>query len=164
MNIKTLEKIINQYKDDILRFALYRIGSYENALDITQNVFIKCFEKNIDFDQIENPKSYLYKTVFNACIDFNRKSKIETVLIDENQEIATSDKYQHEIYEEYQRINFMLKDIPTEQAEIVKMRIIDEMSFKEISKITDLQVATVKSRFKYGINKLKKFHQNKKEV
>ena len=165
MNTENFEKIINEFKDNLLRFAFYRTGSYENALDITQEVFIKCFEKKIDFTDMENPKSYLYKSVYNACIDYSRKQKLDTISIDKNSlNIRSNELNEIEISEEYKRINTVLKRIPNEQAEIVRLRIIDGLSFKEISKITDIQVATAKSRFKYGINKLKTFYKEKQEV
>ena len=102
MNTENFEKIINQYKDNLLRFAFFRIGSYENALDITQDIFIKCFEKNIDFTDMENPKSYLYKSIYNACIDFNRKQKLDTVSIDKNSlNISSNELNEMEISEEF---------------------------------------------------------------
>jgi RNA polymerase sigma-70 factor (ECF subfamily) len=165
MNINNFEKTINEFKDNLLRFAFYRSGSYENALDITQEVFIKCFEKNIDFTNLENPKSYLYKSIYNACIDYSRKQKINTVSIDKNSlNIRSNELNEIEISEEYKRIDAILQKIPDEQAEIVRLRIIDGLSFKEIAKIIDIPVATAKSRFKYGINKLKTFYKEKQEV
>ena len=165
MDLKNFEKVINENKDNLLRFAFYRIGSYENALDITQEVFIKCYEKNIDFVDIEKPKSFLYKTIYNACIDYNRKRKLNTVSFDKNSfNIASNEINEIEISEEFVRINALLQKIPDTQSEVVRLRIIDQVSFNEIAKILDIQVATVKSRFKYGINKLKMFYLKKQEA
>jgi len=165
MDLKHFEKIIAEHKDKLLRFAFYRIGSYDNALDITQEVFIKCYEKNIDFVDIEKPKSFLYKTIYNACIDYNRKRKLETVSFDKNSfNISSNEVDRIEISEEFKRIDALLKKVPVEQAEVVRLRIIDEISFKEIARILDVQVATAKSRFKYGINKLKMFYLKKQEA
>jgi RNA polymerase sigma-70 factor (ECF subfamily) len=57
--------------------------------------------------------------------------------------------------EEFRRINSLLSSIPEEQAEVIRLRVIDEMSFVEIAEIMKAPVTTIKSRFTYGIIKLK---------
>ena len=57
--------------------------------------------------------------------------------------------------EEYQRIEILLGKLPDEQAEVLRLRVIDELSFVEIASILKIPVTSVKSRFKYGIDKLK---------
>jgi RNA polymerase sigma-70 factor (ECF subfamily) len=50
----------------------------------------------------------------------------------------------------------MLKDIPDEQAEIVKMKFVDGFSFVETAELLNLSVNTVKSRYRYAMDKLRK--------
>lgn len=66
--------------------------------------------------------------------------------------------------QEYERIVALLDDIPFEQAEVIRMNTIDNLSFVEIAEILDLSVSTVKSRFMYGVNKVRaKLNGFKKE-
>lgn len=58
--------------------------------------------------------------------------------------------------QEYRRINTLLHSIPVEQAEVIRMRIHGDRSFVEIADILEIPVTTVKSRFLYGIEKIKK--------
>ena len=57
--------------------------------------------------------------------------------------------------EEFQRIQYLLNSIPEEQAEVIRLRTIDDMSFVEIAELLKLPVTTIKSRFLYGISKLR---------
>jgi len=160
-----IEKIVEKFQNQLIRFAFYRIGSLEVAQDIVQDVFIRFFEKKQDFKTMENPKSFLYKSIGNQCIDYHRKNKIEFISIDsisESHFINNSNHY--ELKAEYEQITHLLNCLPEEQSEILKLRIIDELEFKEIAEITGIPVATAKSRFRYGIDKLKNKIQTKNVV
>jgi len=69
-----------------------------------------------------------------------------------------------QVIEEYKRINAMLRNLPIDQSEIVQMRCIDELSFIEIAEILKIPITTAKSRFKYGIEKLKTSYMKEREV
>ncbi|MEI7596390.1 MAG: RNA polymerase sigma factor [Bacteroidota bacterium] len=156
INLKEFEKIIDQYQNQLIRFAFFRTGSYAEAQDIVQNVFVRLFEKQLNFQLLNNPKSFLYKIISNECIDFGRRKKIEIVSIENIIEPLTySSTNSNELIEEYQRIDLMLKYLPDEQKEVVKLRVLDELDFKEIAEILEIPIPTVKSRFKYGIEKVR---------
>ena len=57
--------------------------------------------------------------------------------------------------DEVERINSILDALPERQAEVIRMNVIDELSFAEISRILSVPESTLKSRFKTGMNKLK---------
>jgi RNA polymerase sigma-70 factor (ECF subfamily) len=57
--------------------------------------------------------------------------------------------------EEIARINRLLDGLPPHKAEIVRMNVVDELSFVEISRILNLPQSTAKSRFYSGMKKLR---------
>ena len=57
--------------------------------------------------------------------------------------------------EEYNRLEKLLCELPDEQSETIRLRCFDNLSFVEIAEIIEVPVTTIKSRFKYGIEKLK---------
>lgn len=152
-NRNEIDEVINKYGDMLVRFAFYRVGSIADAEDIVQNVFIKFVERKIVFIKLGSIKSFLYTGVSNACIDFLRKNKTKLCSIDSIKNLESPEN--RDLTEEYLRIESLLKNLPLEQKEVVMLRIIDELEFKEISKILNIKVATAKSRYKYGINKLR---------
>jgi len=151
---------VETYKDRLVRHAFLRLGSLEDAEDIVQDVFVKIYSQKL-FQKLENLEVYFYKTTMNACLDFMRREKTKFRVYQdfetENKTVSENEAIQNlKLEEEFNRINKILKTLPEEQAEVVRFRVIDELSFKEITKILGEPESTIKSRFQYAIKKLKK--------
>lgn len=155
-----LENVITEFQDQLFKFAFYRTGSFADSQDIVQEVFIKLYHENDNLASVNNIKNYLYRCINNACIDYQRKGKklkfesIDMIVLPS--EIYENDASDHLIQiEEYDRIEKLLNGLPDEQSETIRLRIFDNLSFVEIAKILEIPVTTIKSRFKYGIDRLK---------
>lgn len=152
-------QIIEAYQDGLFRFAYYRTGSFATAQDIVQDVLLK-FLRNINTSHIIQLKPYLYRSVANACTDYRRKEKGHFLTTLESASTLEADKksipgHNLIIQQEFERINLLLGKLPEEQAEVLRMRIIDELAFDEIAQLLSVSLSTAKSRFKYGLDKLK---------
>ncbi|HNW97253.1 MAG TPA: RNA polymerase sigma factor [Bacteroidales bacterium] len=168
-SIKELENFIDCYQNKLVHHAFFRLGNKEEAEDIVQEVIIKMFNDRNKYKDLANPSSYIFRMVSNSCIDRLRmkknieyKNEIFLKNILNNYVDDSSAKIIEK--EEFKRVNAILSRIPDEQAEVIRQRVIDEMSFTEIADILQLPATTVKSRFKYGITKLKSIIQKSKEV
>ena len=154
--IKELEKIIEEYQNQLFSFAFFRVGSYQIAQDIVQDVFLKFFTNEKKLLSIENIKTYLFKSISNACIDYKRKySKLKFTTVDFVTDTVTDDSEEEKCVAEFFRIENLLVDLPDEQAEVIRLKFVDELNFVEIAEITNLSVNTIKSRYRYAIDKLK---------
>ena len=156
--ITELERFIDTYQNKLVHHAFYRLGCKEDSEDIVQNVIVKLYNKKERYVNIENPITYVFKSVSNACLDYMRANKSNYSKINEDDVLLETSKDAHKAIteqEEYERVNKILERIPDEQAEILRLRIIDEMSFIEIAEVIGIPVTTAKSRFKYGIDKVK---------
>ena len=155
MNLKELERIICEHQDGLFRFAFFRTGSLSDSQDIVQSVFLRMYERKSDLSKVENLKNYLYRSISNSCLDYLRKKqRIKAQPLD-SVVMAAEENESDEITREYLRIREMMESIPEEQANIILMRTVDGLAFTEIAEILSISVSTVKSRFKYGIDKLK---------
>jgi len=156
--MRQFERIIDEHQQQLFSFAFFRVGSYEVAQDIVQEVFIKFYENSRHLSAANNVKAYLIKTVSNACTDYVRKNgKIKFVAI-EHLENELTDEEEKQCYSEFLRIEDILSDLPAEQAEILRLKFVDSLNFVEIAKLLDINVNTVKSRYKYAIEKLRNFN------
>ena len=153
--LEILEKLVEANQDYLFRFAYFRVGFREVAEDIVQNVFLKLIENCIDLSLMKSPRMYLFKMVSNRCIDYQRRETIHHVPLDEVKGLIDEDEEYVALRQEYERIVALLDNIPFEQAEIIRMNTIDNLSFVEIGELLDLPVSTVKSRFVYGVNKVR---------
>lgn len=150
---------MDTYRDRLIHHAFYRIGDLEDAEDIVQELFVKIYTQN-HICKPENAEAYLYKMTMNACIDFMRKQKRKFQIFQnfemENQKTLDNEAVRNiQMKEEYVRINKILNILPKEQADVVRFRIVDELSFKEITAILGKPESTIKSRFQYALKKLK---------
>ena len=157
----TISKIVEENLDYLFRFAFYRIGNREEAEDIVYEAILKLLEKDAKEIKLESVRFYLFRIVLNLCIDKQRTQDIHRVLIDEiDIEDDTIDIVEKL---EFERINNYLKNIESREADIIRMKIMGDLSFVEISKILSIPQSTAKSRFKSGMIKLRKLFTEKKE-
>ena len=157
----TISKIVEENLDYLFRFAFYRIGNREEAEDIVYEAILKLLEKDAKEIKLESVRFYLFRIVFNLCIDKQRTQDFHRVLIDEiDIEDDTIDIIEKL---EFERINNYLKNIESREADIIRMKIMGDISFVEISKILSIPQSTAKSRFKSGMIKLRKLFTDKKE-
>jgi RNA polymerase sigma-70 factor (ECF subfamily) len=162
-----LGAFITKTQNRLVRHAFFRLGNREEAEDIVQEVMIRIYQEKESKRHIEQPTSYAFRMVYNACMDNLRRRAKDNFETLNGKDVLAIDHANRETEmiagEEFLRINRLLNSIPAEQAEVLRLRIIDEMSFVEIAEIMKVPVTTIKSRFSYGINKLKTKVKNQEE-
>ena len=167
-SLKELETIITELQDELFRFAFFRTGSLADSQDIVQDIFVKLYKEQKISPNIQNVKHYLLRCIANACTDYQRKKKTPFESVDNitDSELLHDKDASHHLMmtEEYERIERTLQHIPKEQAETIRLRVLDNLSFVEIAELLEEPVTTIKSRFKYGMDKLKLIVHVKKDV
>lgn len=165
-------KIYNEEKLNIYRYALYKLRDSSEAEDITSDVFLR-FYKNLENNpQIRNYyKAWLYTVARNLIIDYGVKSKRHIPIgelecnrkVDDNsndnreiKELSTEDRALEKLImlEESDAVKATLAEIPGEDREIIELRVIEGLRFKEIAVILNIKnEATVKMRYHRAIAK-----------
>ena len=152
--LNELESIIVREQDMLFRFAYMRVGRRADAEDIVQDVFLKLFRSSENLKPVRNVKHYLIRSISNACKDFHRRKQDILPLEKAEREMVSDDDLK--MYEEYLRITVLARTLPQEQREVLYMKCIDGLKFREISDILDIPEATVKSRYRYAIQGIQK--------
>ena len=152
--LNELESIIVRELDMLFRFAYMRVGRRADAEDIVQDVFLKLFRSSESLSSVRNVKHYLIRSISNACKDFHRIKQDILPLENAEREMVSDDDLK--MYEEYLRITALARTLPPEQREVLYMKCIDGLKFREISDILDIPEATVKSRYRYAIQAIQK--------
>ncbi len=99
---------------------------------------------------------YLFRTVYNLCQDYVMVLQELRPMREEDNEIEDPACDEDMEYEEIERLNNLLDLLPEREAEVIRMNVMDELSFVEISQILSTPPSTIKSRFKSGMEKLRK--------
>ena len=152
--LNELESIIVREQDMLFRFAYIRVGRRADAEDIVQDVFLKLFRSSENLKSVRNVKHYLIRSISNACKDFHRRKQDILPLEKAEREMVSDEDLK--MYEEYLRITALARTLPPEQMEVLYMKCIDGLKFREISDILDIPEATVKSRYRYAIQGIQK--------
>ena len=143
-----IAEAVTAYHAELYRFAALRTGSRSDAEDIVQEAFLKLLTAS---GEIIHPRAYLYRCVANACCDLKRRRSFhEPLRPDQPQEDPDP-----ALREEAERLAARLDRIPPEQAEVIRLHTFASLRFTEIAEVLDIPVTTVKSRFQYGVAKLR---------
>lgn len=152
--LQQLERIIDRHQERLFRLACLHTGSRPAAEDIVQDVMLRLFRSESDLSHVTDLESYLTKAIINRCRDYHRHGSQATLPLDRAGKIAapTEDPAPEQ---EYERICRLLERLPEEQAEVIRLKTSESMTFAQIAELTESSEATVKSRFRYGIQKLR---------
>jgi len=169
-NVDALKFIMDLYQNNIFTTAYRMIGSYEDALEVTQDVFFNLFRYIKNFRGKSSLLTYIYRIALNMSKDRikalsrrkNRltfsideedaETKMKTELIDSNpgQDIKIQEK------EFLNTLELKLGELSIEYKQVIVMRYVDELSYEEIADILNCSIGTVKSRLNRARSELKK--------
>lgn len=140
--------LVKNYYKRVYRTALFYMKNRFDAEDITQDVFIKAFEK-IDFSKADESKfPILFIITKNLSLNklksrgYKDESLLQWELLSEN--YNPEDEYIKT--EELKRINTILGKLKPKDREVLILKHYQDCSYKEISEILDIPIGTVMSR------------------
>lgn len=157
ITIKELAEHFRQEQQHLMRYACYRLGNADDAKDALQDVFLKISAKLSDEKsaEVKDWRNYIFRVLTNLCSSrFTASGKLRTIPLDTRFDIADLSTENNEA--DYKRIAQLLVEIPEEQAEVIRLRIYGNNSFADVAEILSLPLPTVKSRFLYGLEKIRR--------
>lgn len=156
MTLGQFKEIFNQYYTPIKNFLYYKCGDVALAEDLTQDVFMKVWDKREEVNQ-DTVKSYLYTIANNMLLNKLRHDKVVLNFAEKNkdQKNAQSPEYALEEKEFKQKLEQTISNMPEKQREVFLMNRIDELTYKEIAERLELSVKAVEKRMHGALNYLK---------
>ena len=158
MKLKPSEtgRLIEAERNHLLQYACYRLGDVDEAEDAVQDVCLSLHSRlSEEGPVVRNPVAYLYRTLSNLCVTRLREAALHQERpLDTLSEPADTEEEDFE--QEFRRISRLLSEIPDEQAEVIRLRFYGDKSFREIADILGLPLTTAKSRFTYGLEKIRR--------
>jgi RNA polymerase sigma-70 factor (ECF subfamily) len=162
------ERLVDAYLDRLVRFAVRKLGNLQDAEDIVQNVLTGVFRDRAKRRDVATVGPYLYRSVANACTDRLRTKSYSAVFREEFDiaaQLAGGDNPSDlaAATDEWQRAERLLARLPQDQAEVVRLRVFDELRLSEIAELVDCSVNTVCSKLRYGFQKLRRLMAENEE-
>lgn len=160
-SLALLSRLMETERPRLLCYAYYRLGNEADAEDAVQDAFLRLSQKLTDrVGEIGNWKCYVFRTLSNLCSSrVAHDSRVATIPIDGRLNVAATGEDDNR-EEEFRRVGRLLDTLPEEQAEVIKLRIYGNNSFAEMAEILSVPLPTVKSRFLYGLTKLRRAMKN----
>ncbi len=164
MELAQFKSIFDEYYHPIKNFLYYKLGDVSLAEDITQEVFMKAWEKK-DKIVVETVKSYLYKIAGNLAINHfkSAKSNYEFELKPENSTPSSTEQpdYSMEKDEFARKLEIAIGSLTENQRVVFLMNRIDDLTYKEIAKRLDLSVKAVEKRMHNALEALRQMIDHK---
>ena len=165
-----LSQLIIRYQKELFSFIYYKILDDDLANDIFQDTFMKAIIviKEGRYNDEGKFVVWIKRIAHNLIIDHFRAKSKRTMISDSNNpsdEFSIFDFIQEQSDNIEDRLvkNQIVADLykmidllPENQKEIIKLRFIDNLSFKEIAEHTDSSINTTLGRVRYALINLRK--------
>ncbi|MBU3681845.1 MAG: sigma-70 family RNA polymerase sigma factor [Flavobacterium sp.] len=161
-----LSILINRHQSKIFGFIFSKIGDRDCTDDIFQDTFIKVIKtlKSNNYNEEGKFLPWVMRIAHNLVIDHFRKTK-KMPLFRETEEFSIfsimSDQslsIENQIITEQVELDLkrLIDELPSDQREVVQMRIYQDLSFKEISELTGVSINTALGRMRYALLNMRK--------
>lgn len=144
--------IVKRYMHSAYYIALGFVHNQQDALDVSQDAFIKAFRKIKMFDTHMPFFPWFYRLMKNLCIDhLKRKRRMSEVPLEDTKVIdeARDDREMREALWKG------IRELPFDQREVIILRYFRQMSYAEIAELIGRPIGTVMSSLYYAKKKLK---------
>jgi len=152
------KQLFDNYFDPIRNYIYYRSGNKELATDVTQEVFLRIWEKQPLFIN-GNAKALLYKIAGDIFVSEYRKQKTAAafkVATAKNDSDTNSPEQQIQFKETYQRYEEALSQLSENQRVVFLMHRMDGLKYHEIAASLGLSIKAVEKRMSIAISYLRK--------
>jgi RNA polymerase sigma-70 factor, ECF subfamily len=159
--------LVARYEKRILNYVYRIIRRYEDAHDLTQEIFIKVFMALDRYDAKYQFSTWIFRIAQNSAIDTLRKRSLPEVSLtksgpddEEGSEREVADEgvspYRDLKNKELSAaIDEAIEDLPSDYRELIQLRHFGELSYEEIADLKELPLGTVKNKLFRARNMLK---------
>ncbi|MCD6318029.1 sigma-70 family RNA polymerase sigma factor [Candidatus Aerophobetes bacterium] len=167
----SFRRLVEKYQSKVYSIVLAMIGDKNDADDLSQEIFIKVYKGLTQFNGRAKFFTWLYRITINTCINAQntRKRKPETILMSypvgekENplstqlsQDTVRSPMEILENKELGMKIKLAIDSLSDGLREVFILREVEDLSYKELSKILQCPEGTIKSRLFRAREEMKK--------
>ena len=140
-----LNELHEKYHKLFYSIAFSILKNKEDSEDVVQIVFLKIFQTDKDKLPTANEASWLYSLTKNETLNYLRKKKQE-VNIDEIYYMSEEDNELNKIIDN-DSYNRIITKLDKQAQEIVSLKILSNMSFREISLLLNMPMGTVQWKY-----------------
>lgn len=159
-NSERLLATFNQIRDELTSTLWFILGNKDDAQDIAQDAFLRCWKKQDALPDVINLKAWIFKVAINAAKDLRKsawKRKTRT-MPEEDVMMQKSTATSLDLLEDnemLQQLRSALMDLRPEEKEVFLLRQNAEMTYEQIAEAANRPVGTIKTQMRSALQKLK---------
>ncbi|TWU32989.1 RNA polymerase sigma factor [Novipirellula artificiosorum] len=138
----------------LVRYATTITANQHDAEDAVSAALVRVAREPRLLCRAERPWAYLLRMVRNESLLILRKKKRWSLLGDLSDLLTRRSSDPIEIEDQQRAVWSALRSLPTEQSEVVVLKIWEDMTFAQISEVLEVSPSTAASRYRYAIEKL----------
>ena len=139
-NIKQLSRWIDEWQEQLFRYAYFRLGNRSDAEDVVQEAIMKTIEC-ISQVQVEKLRAWLFKVALHRYYTLYNKKKSVVLLTDEELALFRSSlniEQQIIVDEQHEKLRTALQGLSDTFSQLLVMKYFMELSYKEMAAILDV--------------------------
>jgi RNA polymerase sigma-70 factor, ECF subfamily len=157
---KLIDQLMDKYGQSLLQLTYSYVGNRAIAEDLTQEIFVKCYQKLDQYQKKSSLKSWLWRIAINHCKDYLRSWHYKNVITSEEQAKHTPSRekeVENQVIQRYEDDQLVkaVWSLPDTYREVIYLYYFEELSIKEIFYLTSVNQNTIKTRLKRAKEMLK---------
>ncbi len=158
--------IVRKYRPLLVKFCYKQTKNIQISEDIVQESLTKSYFKIKSFEGRSSFKNWLFKITINTLRNKMRSNSRTFISLDKLNFISVSSASEEKLSEK-QLQELLLSEmnmLPEKQQQALKLRVLEDLSFKEISERMNCPYDTAKANYRHGLLKLKKRFETANEL
>ena len=158
---EVLLRAFNDLRDELVSTLCYMLGNREDAQDVAQEVFLRCWRTQENVPEIHNLRAWIFRIGLNAAKDLQRSAwrrrskplpgpEIMPVMDDKDPGDTVVNQ------ETLQRLRQAVMGLRPEEKEVFLLRQNGDLTYEQIAEMHDRPVGTVKTQMRSALQKLRK--------
>ena len=157
-------ELVNKYQKPVHALAWRKIGDFHIAEDITQDTFLKVYQRLHTLKDPNQFSGWLYVITANLCATWLRKKRIQTQPLEDTETtMIQEDAYSRHVAEERSKttveaqrevVKRLLAKLKESERTVMTLHYLGEMTVGEISRFLGVSASTIKSRLRRARNRL----------
>ncbi|QPC47877.1 sigma-70 family RNA polymerase sigma factor [Mangrovibacillus cuniculi] len=148
-----LDHLMDEHGQAILNLAYSYVKDVEIAKDLTQEIFIKTYQRIDQFQQKSSLKTWLWRIAINHCKDYVRSWNYRNVIttednLEESLSLGENTEQQVIKLEEESQLLKEVLHLPELYREVIYLFYFEESTLKEIAALLNINTNTVKTRLR----------------
>jgi RNA polymerase sigma-70 factor (ECF subfamily) len=156
-----LLRAFNDLRDELISTLCYLLGNQEDAQDVAQEAFLRCWRNQEGLAEIQNLRAWIFRIGLNAAKDLQRSAwrrRVKPLLGAEVMPTVAAPPPTQSLEEQesLQQLRDALMQLRPEEKEVFLLRQNGELTYEQIAELHNRPVGTVKTQMRSALQKLRK--------